>query len=58
VIAKTGTMTHILNLSGYVRGREGKMLAFSLMTNNYMGSIEELKSLQDALCVELVNLAD
>jgi len=32
------------------------MLAFSLMTNNYVGPVEALRSLQDRLCIELVNL--
>jgi PBP4 family serine-type D-alanyl-D-alanine carboxypeptidase len=58
VVAKTGSMTHVLNLSGYVRSREGKTYAFSIMTNNYTGPAEALKRLQDATLVSLVNLLD
>jgi D-alanyl-D-alanine carboxypeptidase/D-alanyl-D-alanine-endopeptidase (penicillin-binding protein 4) len=58
VKAKTGSMTHVLNLSGYVRGREGGMYAFSILINNYTGPSEAVKRLQDALLVRLVNLLD
>jgi D-alanyl-D-alanine carboxypeptidase/D-alanyl-D-alanine-endopeptidase (penicillin-binding protein 4) len=32
--AKTGTMTHVRNLSGYVRTKDGELLAFSFLCNN------------------------
>ena len=58
IFAKTGSMTHVLNLSGYLKDRKGKMFAFSIMTNNYAGPTETLKGLQDALLVSLVDLLD
>jgi len=58
IAAKTGRMTHVFNLSGYVSGRDGNILAFSLMTNNYVGPVDALRALQDRLCIELVNLVD
>ena len=58
VVAKTGSMTHVLNLSGYVRSREGRMYAFSIMTNNYTGPVEALKRVQDSALVSLFNLLD
>jgi D-alanyl-D-alanine carboxypeptidase/D-alanyl-D-alanine-endopeptidase (penicillin-binding protein 4) len=58
VTAKTGSMTRVLNLSGYVRGREGGIYAFTILTNNYGGSAEAVKKLQDTLLARLVNLLD
>ncbi|SHI55106.1 D-alanyl-D-alanine carboxypeptidase / D-alanyl-D-alanine-endopeptidase (penicillin-binding protein 4) [Hymenobacter daecheongensis DSM 21074] len=34
---KTGTLTHICNLTGYVRTRSGRLLAFSFLNNNIPG---------------------
>ncbi len=58
VVAKTGSMTHVLNLSGYIRGRGGKMYAFSIMTDDNGGPAEELKRAQDALFAGLASLLD
>jgi D-alanyl-D-alanine carboxypeptidase/D-alanyl-D-alanine-endopeptidase (penicillin-binding protein 4) len=58
VLAKTGSMTHVLNLSGYVRSRAGKMYAFSILTNNYTGPVDALKRVQDSALVSLINLLD
>jgi D-alanyl-D-alanine carboxypeptidase/D-alanyl-D-alanine-endopeptidase (penicillin-binding protein 4) len=33
--AKTGTMTHVRNLSGYVTTKNGELLAFSFLCNNH-----------------------
>ncbi len=35
VRAKTGSLLHVRTLSGYLTTREGRMLAFALMANNY-----------------------
>jgi D-alanyl-D-alanine carboxypeptidase len=51
-------MTHVFNLSGYVKGREGGMYAFSILISNYAGPIEAVKRVQDSLLVSLVNLLD
>ncbi len=53
VRAKTGTLTHAAALSGYMKRRDGSLLAFSIMSNNSLSSAEEVRSLQDALCVNL-----
>lgn len=33
--AKTGTMTHVRNLSGYIKTKDGELLAFSFLCNNH-----------------------
>ncbi|HVN95686.1 MAG TPA: D-alanyl-D-alanine carboxypeptidase/D-alanyl-D-alanine-endopeptidase [Syntrophorhabdaceae bacterium] len=35
--AKTGTMMHVRNLSGYVTTSDGELIAFSFLCNNYDG---------------------
>ena len=37
VRAKTGTMSNIRSLAGYARTRDGEMLAFAIMTDNFEG---------------------
>ena len=58
VMAKTGTMTHVLNISGYVKGREGGMNAFSILMNNFSGPSTPVKKLQDSLVIDLVGRLD
>jgi len=49
VFAKTGGMRGVHCLSGFVRTREGKMLIFSFMHNNFAGSNREWKSEMDRI---------
>ncbi len=58
VMAKTGAMTHVLNLSGYMKGREGGMYAFSILMNNFSGPSTPVKTLQDSLLIHLIGLLD
>jgi D-alanyl-D-alanine carboxypeptidase/D-alanyl-D-alanine-endopeptidase (penicillin-binding protein 4) len=51
--AKTGTLTHVVTLSGYLKERSGGMLAFSIMSNNGLHSSAQVRSLQDAICEKL-----
>ena len=53
VRAKTGTLTHTVSLSGYLKERDGALLAFSVMSNNCLRSAAEIRSLQDAICQRL-----
>jgi D-alanyl-D-alanine carboxypeptidase/D-alanyl-D-alanine-endopeptidase (penicillin-binding protein 4) len=53
VRAKTGFSTHTGSLSGYVRTKNGEMLAFSLLTNNNPHAPSEIRKLQDSFCVWL-----
>lgn len=50
VRAKTGSATHIGCLSGYLRRKDGEMIAFSVMTNNNLRAPSETGKPQDAFC--------
>lgn len=43
IIAKTGTMSGVHNLSGFLVGSSGKTYIFSLMNNNFAGSSSSVK---------------
>ena len=47
--AKTGTLGGVSSLSGYVATADGEMLAFSIMMQNYIGSGEPYRKIQDAM---------
>lgn len=56
VHAKTGTISGVSNLAGYVTTESGRNLAFAIMVQNYVGSAKPWRELQDAFCVELAEL--
>lgn len=47
VKAKTGSLTGVSTLSGYVKTKAGEELIFSIMINNYLGS--SVKSIEDLI---------
>lgn len=49
VRAKTGSLSHVSALSGYVRTRGGRMLAFSIMANNYTADGDDIDDAIDAV---------
>lgn len=51
--AKTGTLRGVSCLSGYVQTRDGEMLAFSIMMQNFINSATNYRNMQDKLCVLL-----
>jgi D-alanyl-D-alanine carboxypeptidase/D-alanyl-D-alanine-endopeptidase (penicillin-binding protein 4) len=51
VFAKTGTITGSSTLSGYVQAAGGEVLAFSIMMENYLGSSQPYRALQDSIAV-------
>jgi serine-type D-Ala-D-Ala carboxypeptidase/endopeptidase (penicillin-binding protein 4) len=49
VRAKTGSMTGIASLAGYVKANSGRVIIFTMLMDNYPGPIADLRALQDAM---------
>lgn len=56
VFAKTGTLNKVKTLAGYVKTKSGKLLAFSLLINNYNGSVDQIKQKMEAIISPIVDL--
>ncbi|HEV3331167.1 MAG TPA: D-alanyl-D-alanine carboxypeptidase/D-alanyl-D-alanine-endopeptidase [Bryobacteraceae bacterium] len=52
--AKTGTLTHVSALSGYVERRDGTWVAFSILVNNHNRAAAEVRSVIDRICTLIV----
>jgi D-alanyl-D-alanine carboxypeptidase/D-alanyl-D-alanine-endopeptidase (penicillin-binding protein 4) len=57
VRAKTGTMSNIRSLAGYVTTRDGERLAFVAMVNNFEGSGADANQALDAIAVALARFS-
>ncbi len=55
ILAKTGSLTHVTALSGYVMRRSGKRYAFSILVNNYNGPASDIRIVIDKICNVLVD---
>jgi D-alanyl-D-alanine carboxypeptidase/D-alanyl-D-alanine-endopeptidase (penicillin-binding protein 4) len=55
VHAKTGSLTGVTALSGYVTTKDGRKLVFSMLSNNYLTSP---RSVEDAVAVTLASWSD
>jgi D-alanyl-D-alanine carboxypeptidase/D-alanyl-D-alanine-endopeptidase (penicillin-binding protein 4) len=51
--AKTGSMTNVRTLSGYVTSAEGEPLVFSIMANNFDTPPDTINKATDAIVVKL-----
>ena len=51
--AKSGTLEHVRAYSGYATARNGKLLAFSIIANNYEGSGGAIRQKLEQLMLEL-----
>lgn len=58
VWAKTGTMSGVSSLCGYVMPPGQEPLAFAVMVNGFVGSAKPIQELQDALLDALVAIGD
>jgi len=50
VHAKTGTLTGVSCISGYLTNTKNNTIAFSIMMQNYVGSSSKAKEFQDEIC--------
>ena len=55
VRAKTGTMSNIRSLAGYVKTRDGETLAFVAMVNNFEGSGATANQALDGIAIRLAS---
>ncbi|MDZ7624567.1 MAG: D-alanyl-D-alanine carboxypeptidase/D-alanyl-D-alanine-endopeptidase [Ignavibacteriaceae bacterium] len=55
VHAKTGTLNGVSNLSGYVTAKNGHLLAFSIMIQNFVEEYSKARSFQNRICESAVS---
>ncbi|MDR6514549.1 D-alanyl-D-alanine carboxypeptidase/D-alanyl-D-alanine endopeptidase [Chryseobacterium camelliae] len=56
VFAKTGTLNKVKTLAGYLKTNTGKTLVFSLMVNNYAGSVDMVKKRMEKILEPALDL--
>ncbi|MFH0795372.1 MAG: D-alanyl-D-alanine carboxypeptidase, partial [bacterium] len=57
VHAKTGTITYVRSLSGYVDTADGERVIFSTMCNNFTVPTSEVNKVQQAFTLLLANFS-
>jgi D-alanyl-D-alanine carboxypeptidase/D-alanyl-D-alanine-endopeptidase (penicillin-binding protein 4) len=50
VHAKTGSLSHVSALSGYIERSDGTWVAFSILVNNYTGGSAGVRGVMDRIC--------
>ncbi|WP_077329744.1 D-alanyl-D-alanine carboxypeptidase/D-alanyl-D-alanine endopeptidase [Virgibacillus siamensis] len=53
VRAKTGSLTGMNTLSGYVTTKDGQKLIFSILINNYLGASSNMRAIEDNIATVL-----
>ena len=56
VFAKTGTLNKVKTLAGYLKTNTGRTLVFSLMVNNYAGSVAQVKQRMEKILAPTLSL--
>ena len=56
IFAKTGTLNKVKALAGYIKTKTGKTLTFSLLVNNYAGSVAQVKQKMEQLLTPTLDL--
>jgi D-alanyl-D-alanine carboxypeptidase/D-alanyl-D-alanine-endopeptidase (penicillin-binding protein 4) len=54
--AKTGTIDRIRAHSGYVHTRSGKLLCFSMIANDYLGSMRNIDKMHEKVMIAMSEL--
>jgi D-alanyl-D-alanine carboxypeptidase/D-alanyl-D-alanine-endopeptidase (penicillin-binding protein 4) len=57
VRGKTGTLSAVRSLSGYVTTRSGRLLLFSILCNNYVVPTSAITRIQDSIAARLADLS-
>lgn len=55
---KTGTLSNVRSLSGYVTTADGRMLLYSVLCNNYLVPTAYISRVQDTIAVRLARLRE
>ncbi|MCX7612556.1 MAG: D-alanyl-D-alanine carboxypeptidase/D-alanyl-D-alanine-endopeptidase [Ignavibacterium sp.] len=50
VFAKTGTLSGVSCLSGYIKNKSGDLISFSIFIQNFVGSAKRYRDIQDEIC--------
>lgn len=50
VFAKTGSLSGVSNLSGYLMSRNDHLIAFSILIQNYSGNSNQARAIQNNIC--------
>lgn len=56
VFAKTGTLNKVKTLAGYIKTNSGRTLVFSLLVNNYSGSVDMVKKRMEKIIEPTLDL--
>lgn len=56
IFAKTGTLNKVKTLAGYMKTNTGKTLVFSLLINNYAGSVDQVKTRMEKILQPALSL--
>lgn len=56
VFAKTGTLNKVKTLAGYIKTNSGRTLVFSLLVNNYAGSVDQVKNRMEKILQPTLDL--
>jgi D-alanyl-D-alanine carboxypeptidase/D-alanyl-D-alanine-endopeptidase (penicillin-binding protein 4) len=57
VLAKTGALTHVSALSGYLKTARDRDVAFAILANNYPDQNGPVRRLMDQICIAIVQEA-